>query len=110
MSFKINVKKYIVQWVITAPFIFQVFHYITKVNFTTKNGERVLFDKLGDPVARYALVNWQKNTEETIIFKTIGLYDASQQDGQEFLMNDVTAVWTGDQHTVSRTLQMTILT
>ncbi|KAL7870267.1 hypothetical protein SRHO_G00077640 [Serrasalmus rhombeus] len=76
----------------------QVLHYLSQVNITMKNGEKVLFDELGDPVARYALVNWQMNSEGSIIFETIGLYDASQQDGQEFVMNDdVTAVWAGDQ-------------
>ncbi|KAL6479467.1 hypothetical protein MHYP_G00129000 [Metynnis hypsauchen] len=85
----------------------QVLHYLSQVNITMKNGEKVLFDELGDPVARYALVNWQMNSEGSIIFETIGLYDASQQDGQEFVMNDdVTAVWAGDQRTVSKAEQI----
>ncbi|XP_072551468.1 olfactory receptor CJ1 [Salminus brasiliensis] len=82
----------------------QVLHYLNQVNFTTKNGEKVLFDELGDPVARYALVNWQMNSEGTINFETIGLYDASQLDGQEFVMNDVTAVWAGGERTVPRSV------
>uniref|UniRef100_A0A3B4CDQ4 G-protein coupled receptors family 3 profile domain-containing protein n=1 Tax=Pygocentrus nattereri TaxID=42514 RepID=A0A3B4CDQ4_PYGNA len=83
----------------------QVLHYLSQVNITMKNGEKVLFDELGDPVARYALVNWQMNSEGSIIFETIGLYDASQQDGQEFVMNDdVTAVWAGDQRMVPRSV------
>ncbi|XP_015456303.3 extracellular calcium-sensing receptor isoform X2 [Astyanax mexicanus] len=73
----------------------QVLHYLKQVNFTTKNGEKVLFDQVGDPVARYALVNWQMSREGEIKFETIGLYDASQQEGHEFVMNDVTALWAG---------------
>ncbi|NP_001187113.1 putative odorant receptor CF64 precursor [Ictalurus punctatus] len=82
----------------------QVLHYLSQVNFTTKNGEIVRFDKLGDPVARYAIVNWQRKDEGTIIFKSIGMYDASLQDGQEFVINTSSAVWAGDQYTVPRSV------
>lgn len=84
-------------------------HYLAQVNFTTKNGEFVLFDKVGDPVARYAIVNWQRKFEETIIFESIGIYDASRQDGQEFVINTSSAVWAGDQHTVSKAGKILIL-
>lgn len=83
-------------------------HSLAQVNFTTKNGQNVLFDKLGDPVARYAIVNWQRKGE-TIIFEPIGIYDASWQDGQEFLINTTSAVWAGDQHTVSKAAKILIL-
>ncbi|XP_062861029.1 extracellular calcium-sensing receptor [Trichomycterus rosablanca] len=82
----------------------QVLHYLSQVNFTTKSGENVRFDKVGDPVARYALVNWQMKSDGTITFETIGLYDASQQDGQEFIINNVGAVWAGNQKTVPRSV------
>ncbi|XP_076853605.1 olfactory receptor CJ1 [Brachyhypopomus gauderio] len=83
----------------------QVLHYLTQVNFTTKTGEKVLFDNQGDPVAQYALVNWQINSKGMITFETIGMYDASQADGQQFIMNDyVSAVWTGDQQMVPRSV------
>lgn len=77
-------------------------HYLAQVNFTTKNGEIVLFDKVGDPVARYAIVNWQRKGEGTIIFESIGMYDASLQNGQEFVINTNSAVWAGNQRTVSK--------
>lgn len=84
-------------------------HYLAQVNFTTKNGENVLFDKLGDPVARYAIVNWQRKGEGTIIFESIGMYDASQEDGHEFVINTTSAVWAGDRQTVSKAWKMLIL-
>lgn len=75
----------------------QVLHYLTQVNFTTKIGERVFFDDVGDPVARYALVNWQKDESGYILFKTIGKYDASREEGQQFEMTEgVRAVWAGE--------------
>lgn len=77
-------------------------HYLTQVNFTTKIGENMFFDKLGDPVARYALVNWQMDETGYILFETIGYYDASQPEGQQFEMKaDVKAIWAGENLDVS---------
>lgn len=73
-----------------------------QVNFTTKIGQTVFFDELGDPVARYALVNWQKDQNGYIVFETIGYYDASRPEGQQFEMKgDVEAIWAGENLEVS---------
>ncbi|XP_049923796.1 extracellular calcium-sensing receptor-like isoform X2 [Epinephelus moara] len=83
----------------------QVLHYLTKVNFTTKIGENVFFDELGDPVARYALVNWQMDETGYIVFETIGYYDASQPEGQQFEMKPgVGAIWAGENLKVPRSV------
>uniref|UniRef100_A0A8C4X5U4 G-protein coupled receptors family 3 profile domain-containing protein n=1 Tax=Erpetoichthys calabaricus TaxID=27687 RepID=A0A8C4X5U4_ERPCA len=82
----------------------QLLHYMKKVNFTTKYGEKVYFDENGDPVARYDLINWQLSKESTIKFVTVGLYDASLPDGQQFLMNNVSIVWAGDHKKVPRSV------
>ncbi|XP_054454446.1 extracellular calcium-sensing receptor-like [Anoplopoma fimbria] len=83
----------------------QVLHYLTQVNFTTKIGERVFFDELGDPVARYALVNWQMDETDYIVFETIGFYDASRPEGQQFEMKaDVRAIWAGENLEVPRSI------
>lgn len=77
-------------------------HYLTQVNFTTKNGENVYFDARGDPVARYTLVNWQMNYEGIITFESIGLYDTSKPEGQQIQMKDNTdAIWAGNQKNVN---------
>lgn len=81
----------------------QVLHYLSLVNFTTKTGENVFFDELGDPVARYALVNWQMDETGYILFETIGYYDASQPEGQQFDMKaGVKAIWAGESLEVSQ--------
>ncbi|XP_058481376.1 extracellular calcium-sensing receptor [Solea solea] len=83
----------------------QVLHYLTQVNFTTKIGENVFFDELGDPVARYALVNWQMGETGYILFETIGYYDASHPEGQQFEMKgDRKAVWADESLEVPRSI------
>ncbi|XP_061576355.1 extracellular calcium-sensing receptor-like [Cololabis saira] len=83
----------------------QVLHYLKRVNFTTKTGENVFFDELGDPVARYALVNWQVDETGYIRFETIGYYDASQPEGQQFDMEaGVKATWAGESSEVPKSI------
>ncbi|XP_061074371.1 extracellular calcium-sensing receptor-like [Conger conger] len=83
----------------------QVLHYLTQVKFTTKHGERIQFDKQGDPVPRYTLVNWQLNSHGVVVFEIIGLYDASLPKGQQFVMkDDVQAVWANSRQEVPRSV------
>lgn len=63
----------------------------------------MFFDELGEPVARYALVNWQMDEKGYILFKTTGYYDASQPEGQEFKMKaGVRAIWAGENFEVKQ--------
>ncbi|XP_026169589.1 extracellular calcium-sensing receptor-like [Mastacembelus armatus] len=64
----------------------QVLTHLKKVNFS-QNGYPVSFDANGDPVATYELVNWQKSESGSIVFVTVGQYDASLPLGQEFHIN-----------------------
>ncbi|XP_041118663.1 extracellular calcium-sensing receptor-like [Polyodon spathula] len=82
----------------------QVLHYLKTVNFTTRNGESVYFDKNGDITARYELVNWQLNKKGKTQFVTVGLYDASLAEGRQFIMNNISIVWTGDQDKVPKSV------
>jgi hypothetical protein len=68
------------------------------VNFTTTNGERVYFDSQGDSPARYDLVNLQMTKKGTMEGVTVGIYDASLAENNQFLMNNISVVW-GDGHT-----------
>uniref|UniRef100_A0A3Q3BKG0 Olfactory receptor C family, j1 n=1 Tax=Kryptolebias marmoratus TaxID=37003 RepID=A0A3Q3BKG0_KRYMA len=90
-------KKHVEPW--------QVLHYLTQVNFTTKMGEKVFFDESGDPVAHYALINWQMDKTGYIQFETIGIFDASQPEGQQFEMKSgVRAIWAGESSEVPRSV------
>ncbi|XP_069053786.1 extracellular calcium-sensing receptor-like [Lepisosteus oculatus] len=82
----------------------QVLHSLARVNFITRSGEKVRFDDNGDPVARYAIVNWQRNMKGITTFDVIGLYDASLPEGQQFIMSDISVVWAGDQDEVPRSV------
>ncbi|XP_030257520.1 extracellular calcium-sensing receptor-like [Sparus aurata] len=64
----------------------QVLTLLKEVNFS-QNGYDVSFDANGDPVATYELVNWQKSESGSIEMVTVGLYESSLPDGQEFLIN-----------------------
>ncbi|XP_029027470.1 extracellular calcium-sensing receptor-like [Betta splendens] len=61
----------------------QVLTQLKKVNFS-QNGYHVSFDVNGDPVAMYELVNWQKSKSGSLEMVTVGYYDASLPEGQEF--------------------------
>ncbi|XP_073342252.1 extracellular calcium-sensing receptor-like [Pagrus major] len=75
----------------------QVLTQLKKVNFS-QNGYDVSFDANGDPVARYELVNWQKSESGSIEMVTVGLYDASLPEGQEFHINRNLTWVDGDKH------------
>ncbi len=51
------------------------------------NGYDVSFDANGDPVAKYELVNWQKSESGSVELVTVGHYDASLLEAQEFHIN-----------------------
>ncbi|XP_022625369.1 extracellular calcium-sensing receptor-like [Seriola dumerili] len=71
----------------------QVLQYLSTVNFTTGEGERVYFDKNGDSPARYELVNLQMTNKGTMDGITVGIYDASFPESRQFIMNKIPVVW-----------------
>uniref|UniRef100_A0A4W6C8Q2 G-protein coupled receptors family 3 profile domain-containing protein n=1 Tax=Lates calcarifer TaxID=8187 RepID=A0A4W6C8Q2_LATCA len=76
-----------------VSFLNQVLQYVSTVNFTTAEGERVYFDNNGDSPARYELVNLQRTNKGTMEGLTVGIYDASLPDSHQFIMNNITVVW-----------------
>ncbi|XP_029028315.1 extracellular calcium-sensing receptor-like [Betta splendens] len=61
----------------------QIVAALKNINFS-QNGYHVSFDANGDPVAMYELVNWQKSKSGSLEMVTVGYYDASLPEGQEF--------------------------
>ncbi|XP_020784223.2 extracellular calcium-sensing receptor-like [Boleophthalmus pectinirostris] len=71
----------------------QVLHYLDNVDFTTREGQRVYFDSNGDSPARYELVNLQTTDKGALEAVTVGLFDASFPESQQFIMNNKSLIW-----------------
>lgn len=74
------------------------------MNFTTEEGEKVYFDSNGDSPARYELVNLQMTKQGTMEGVTVGIYDASLRESNQFIMNNIPVVWGNGLTEVKRTL------
>ncbi|XP_061683502.1 extracellular calcium-sensing receptor-like [Syngnathoides biaculeatus] len=84
-----------------------VLRHIQYVNFTTKNGGKVLFDDNGDSVAQYDLVNWHINDDGSVEILNIGQYDTSFPEGKKLkLRDDANIVWGGNSTEVPRSVCM----
>ncbi|XP_051873297.1 extracellular calcium-sensing receptor-like [Pristis pectinata] len=79
----------------------QLLHYMERVNFRTKIGERIYFDSNGDPVPTYDIVNWQP-TDSGAVTVTVGQYDGAAPEGQNFILAEESIIWTGRQPTVPK--------
>ncbi|XP_052007769.1 extracellular calcium-sensing receptor-like [Xyrauchen texanus] len=71
----------------------QVLNALREVRFLTGTGEKVYFDKSGDPAARYDLLNWQQGEDGTTEFVKVGFYDASLQPESQLSFNNISIVW-----------------
>ncbi|XP_043558900.1 extracellular calcium-sensing receptor-like [Chiloscyllium plagiosum] len=60
----------------------QLLYYIKQVKFLNNFGEEISFDKNGDPVASYDLINWQKGENGTVRFVQVGFYDTALPVGK----------------------------
>ncbi|XP_041851712.1 extracellular calcium-sensing receptor-like [Melanotaenia boesemani] len=73
----------------------QVVESLKQVNLTIKNGDQVWFDSTGAAVAKYEVVNWQRGSDGSVLFKPVGYYDASLPPGQMFVLNTEAIMWPG---------------
>ncbi|XP_033833109.2 extracellular calcium-sensing receptor-like [Periophthalmus magnuspinnatus] len=71
----------------------QVLHYLDNVDFITREGQRVFFDSNGDSPARYELVNLQITDKGALEAVTVGVFDASFPESQQFIMNNKSLIW-----------------
>uniref|UniRef100_UPI00398E6598 extracellular calcium-sensing receptor-like n=1 Tax=Pristiophorus japonicus TaxID=55135 RepID=UPI00398E6598 len=82
----------------------QLLHYMKLVNFVTKIGEKFYFDKNGDPVATYDIVNWQPNALDGVDVINVGYYDGASPSGKEFVIDEERIIWSGGQFTVPKSV------
>ncbi|KAJ7995394.1 hypothetical protein DPEC_G00244110 [Dallia pectoralis] len=79
----------------------EILSYLRGVNFLMKSGERIFFDENGDPEATYDLVNWQRNEAEEMSFVTVGYYNASLPNYNQFALTGMNITWAGNSSKIS---------
>lgn len=74
----------------------QVVEVLRKVNYTNIFGDLIYFDKNGDPVGSYDIVNWQRGREEDLVqYVTVGRFDSSSPTAQQLVLNQDQIIWHG---------------
>ncbi|XP_067275444.1 extracellular calcium-sensing receptor-like [Pseudorasbora parva] len=71
----------------------QLVHYLQKVNFTTGFGDHVSFDENGDVLAIYDVMNWQPNSDGSIIVRTVGVVNEGATTGKVLTLNEDALYW-----------------
>ncbi|KAK2894871.1 hypothetical protein Q8A67_012100 [Cirrhinus molitorella] len=71
----------------------QLVHYLQKVNFTTGFGDHVSFDKNGDALAIYDVLNWQPNSDKSIRVYTVGVVNEGAGNGKALTLNEDALYW-----------------
>uniref|UniRef100_A0A8C1HPQ0 Olfactory receptor C family, q15 n=1 Tax=Cyprinus carpio carpio TaxID=630221 RepID=A0A8C1HPQ0_CYPCA len=71
----------------------QLVHYLQKVNFTTGFGDNVSFDKNGDAMAIYDVLNWQPNSHGSIRVYTVGVVNEGAGNGKVLSLNEDALYW-----------------
>lgn len=73
------------------------------MDYVNQFGEETKFDKNGDPVAIYDLLNWQLGFDGEQ-FVNIGMFDGTATAGKQKLqLQGQKTIWTGNKTTVRRT-------
>ncbi|CAM4579381.1 unnamed protein product [Leuciscus chuanchicus] len=71
----------------------QLVHYLQKVNFTTGFGDHVSFDKNGDALAIYDVLNWQPSSDGSISIYTVGVVNEGAATGMVFTLDEEAIYW-----------------
>ncbi|XP_067275629.1 extracellular calcium-sensing receptor-like [Pseudorasbora parva] len=71
----------------------QLVHYLQKVNFTTGFGDDVSFDKNGDALAIYDVLNWQPSSDGSITIHKIGVVNEGATTGMMLTLDEEAIYW-----------------
>ncbi len=71
----------------------QLVHYLQKVNFTTGFGDHVSFDKNGDALAIYDVLNWQPSSDGSIRIYTVGVVNEGVKTGMVLTLDEDAIYW-----------------
>ncbi|XP_060929091.1 extracellular calcium-sensing receptor-like [Limanda limanda] len=70
-----------------------ILHRIGRIQFKTKEGDKVYFNEDGDPAAEYEIINWQRAESGFVEFVTVGLYDASLPADKQLNLHNTSLIW-----------------
>ncbi|XP_077050153.1 extracellular calcium-sensing receptor-like [Siphateles boraxobius] len=71
----------------------ELVHYLQQVNFTTGFGDHVSFDKNGDALAIYDVLNWQPNSDGSIRVQTVGVVNEGAATGKVLTLDEDALYW-----------------
>nr|XP_014353078.1 PREDICTED: vomeronasal type-2 receptor 26-like [Latimeria chalumnae] len=71
----------------------QLLHYVKNVHFRTSDGMEVYFDRNGDALPVYDIINWQVTPNNTMAFVTIGSLVFSSVKGKSSITIDKPIMW-----------------
>ncbi|XDV29289.1 hypothetical protein PO909_032426 [Leuciscus waleckii] len=71
----------------------QLVHYLQKVNFTTGFGDHVSFDKNGDALAIYDVLNWQPSSDGSIKLHKVGVVNEGAASGVMLTLDEDAFYW-----------------
>ncbi|XP_067245219.1 extracellular calcium-sensing receptor-like isoform X1 [Chanodichthys erythropterus] len=74
----------------------QLVHYLQKVNFTTGFGDHVSFDKNGDALAIYDVLNWQPSSEGSIRVHKVGVVNEGAASGMMLTLDEDAFYWNSE--------------
>lgn len=72
--------------------------YLKHIHFTNDFGEETKFDRNGDPVAMYDLINWQLIGNGEVRYATVGRFDETMQP--KLVIEEKNIIWNGNQRQV----------
>ncbi|XP_077050147.1 extracellular calcium-sensing receptor-like [Siphateles boraxobius] len=71
----------------------QLVHYLQQVNFTTGFGDHVSFDKNGDALAIYDVLNWQPSSDGSIKLHKVGVVNEGAASGIMLMLDEDAFYW-----------------
>uniref|UniRef100_A0A8C2JCD6 G-protein coupled receptors family 3 profile domain-containing protein n=1 Tax=Cyprinus carpio TaxID=7962 RepID=A0A8C2JCD6_CYPCA len=66
----------------------QLVHYLKKVNFTTGFGDQVSFDKNGDALAIYDVLNWHPSYDGSVRVQAVGVVNEGSTTGMVLTLDE----------------------
>uniref|UniRef100_A0A3Q0RLJ2 G-protein coupled receptors family 3 profile domain-containing protein n=1 Tax=Amphilophus citrinellus TaxID=61819 RepID=A0A3Q0RLJ2_AMPCI len=76
--------------------LWQLMHYLEKVNFTTPYGDEVSFDENGDALPIYDIMNWLWLPDGSMKVQNVGVVKNTALNGEELTLDEDKIFWNSD--------------